>query len=94
MSFPLNSSPFQYLSAADVVRRSNGAVTYNRVLNACKQGELSYQTVGSAFCILEQDANEWLAKQAELANPEIVGTLKARIADLERQLASARGISV
>lgn len=75
-----------YLSAADVVRRSNGKVTYNRVLNACKNGDLHYLNVGSAFCISDQDADAWLAKQAELADPELIDSLKARIATLETQV--------
>lgn len=81
------SSPFRYLSAADVARRANNdAISYNRVLAACRNGELSYQTLGTSFCILEQDADEWIAKQVRLTNPETVTRLEAEIADLKYQL--------
>lgn len=81
-----NPPPVVYLSAADVVRRSKGAVTYNRVLTACKNGEITYQSIGPSFCILEQDADEWLKKQAALADPDLVESLRARIASLETQV--------
>lgn len=77
-----------YLSAREIAARF--AVPYNQVLFACQQGELMCQRLGPAFAVLETDASKWCADYKQRMDPNGAYGLKARVAELEAEVAMLR----
>ena len=79
----------KFLTGVEVHRRSNGAVTYNRIRNALLSGDLPAQKLGQAYMVEESDADDWLKQCAERDAPSL-SPLQARIAALEAENAELR----
>jgi hypothetical protein len=78
-----------YLSAREISARF--AVPYTPVLEACQRGELLAQRLGPAFAVLETDAIAWVNDYKSRMDPNGAYALRARVAELEAEVAELRG---
>lgn len=81
----------KYLSASDIFREANGAVTYSRIRNALSNGDLSGQKIGQTFVVLEDEARRWLESCHERDNQDVF-PLQKRIQELEAKVVALGGV--
>lgn len=78
----------KYYSAREV---SNMGVPYTVVLEACQNGELNPQRLGSAFAIQENVALKFVEDYKQRVDPNGAVPLKQRIKELEAKVIALGG---